>query len=58
MIGDTTIENKKVVKKHKPTLKSSYCKPCFSRENNLCCKQVVPAKTFKSNVTLKTYQIF
>ena len=30
----------------------------FSRTNNICCKQVVPATTFKCNVSLKTYQIF
>ena len=58
MIGDTTIENNKVVRKQKPILKSGYCKPCFSITNNLCCKQVVPATTFKSNIFLKTYQIF
>ena len=38
MIGGTTIENIKVVRKKKPILKSSYCKPCFSRTNNHCCK--------------------
>ena len=38
MIGGTTIENIKVVRKKKPILKSSYCKPCFSRTNNDCCK--------------------
>ena len=46
-------ENSKVVRKQKPVLKNDYCKPCFSRTNNLCCKQVVPATNFKCNVTLK-----
>ena len=49
MIGDTTIETKKVVGKQIPILKSGYCKPCFSRTNNLCCKQVVLATTFNPN---------
>ena len=51
VIGDTTIDNNKVIRKQKPILKSGYCKPCFSRTDNLCCKDVVPAATFKSNVT-------
>ena len=58
MIGDITIENNKVVRKQKPMLKSGSCKPSLSRTNNLCYKQVVPTTTFKSKVTLKTYQIF
>ena len=53
MIGDAAIESNKVVRKQKPKLKSSYYKPRFSRTNKLCCKQVVPATTFKSNTTLK-----
>ena len=57
VIGDTTIKNNKVVRKQKSTLKSGYSKPCFSRTNNLYCKQVVPATNFKNNITLKTYQI-
>ena len=58
MIGDTNIENNKIVRKQKPILKNGYCKPCFSKTNNLCCKQAAPTTTFKSNTTLKTYQIF
>ena len=58
VIRDTTIKNNKVVRKQKAKLKGGYYKPCFSRTSNLCCKQVVPGTTFKSNVTLKTYQIF
>ena len=58
MIGDTTIGNNKVVRKQKPILKSGCCKPCFSIIIKLCCKQAVPTTTFKSNIFLKTYQIF
>ena len=58
IIGDTTIKNNKVVRKQKPTLKSGYCKPWFSRTNNLYCKKVSLATNFKSNVTLKHYNIF
>ena len=58
MIEDITIENNKVVRKQKPMLKSGSCKPCFSKTSNLWYKQVVPTTTFKSKVTLKTYQIF
>ena len=58
VIRDTTIKNNKVVRKQKAKLKGGYYKPCFSRTSSLCCKQVVPGTAFKSNVTLKTYQIF
>ena len=58
MIGGTIIENNKVVGKQKLILKSGYCKPQFSRTNNLCCKQDVPATTFKHNFTLKTNRYF
>ena len=58
VIGDTTIENNKVVGKQKPISNSSYCKPSISRTKDLCCKQVAPTTTFKGTVTLKTYQIF
>ena len=58
MVGGTAIENNKIVRKQKPILKVGYCKPCFSRRNKICCKQVVPATTYKSNVTLKSYLIF
>ena len=54
MIGDTTIENNKKVRKQKPVLKIGYCKQCFSRTRYLCCKQVVQATTFKNNAILKT----
>ena len=57
LTGDITIENNKVIRKQKLMLTSGYCKPCFSRTNNLC-NQVVPATTFKRNTTSKTYQIF
>ena len=40
LTGDTTIENNKVIRKQKLILTSDYCKPCFSRTNNLC-NQVV-----------------
>ena len=56
--GGTTVENSEVVRKQKAILKNCYCKPCFSGTSNLCCKQVVPATTFKSDNILKTYQIF
>ena len=57
VIGDTTIENNKITRKWKPVFKSGYCKPWFSRTNNFCYKEIVPATTFESNATLKTYQI-
>ena len=50
MIGDTTIETKKVVGKQIPISKSGYCKPCFSRTNNLCRKQVELATIFNPNL--------
>ena len=58
MIGGTTIKSNRAVGKQRTILKRGYCKPCFSRTNSLYCKQVIPVTTFKSNVTLKAYQVF
>ena len=46
MMGDTTIENNKVVRKQKPVLKNGYCKSCFSKRNKPFCKQVAPDHNF------------
>ena len=55
MIGDATIENKKAVRKQKLLLKSGFCRPCFSRTNNLFpVNKLYQQKIFKSNVTLES----
>ena len=38
--------------------KSGFSTKCFSKSENLCCKQVVHTQSFKSSVTQKTYHIF
>ena len=34
-----------------------FCKPCNTKQGNLCCKQVLCTSTFKSNQTKRTYVI-
>ena len=56
LIGSNTIENNKVKRKRKVNLNGS-CSPCLSKYGNLCCKQVVPTKTFKSQQNGKSFKI-
>ena len=56
--GDTTIENKKELRRQNRILNDGYCIPWFSKISNLCCKKVVPSTAFKYKVTLKIYRIF
>ena len=58
MTGATIIKNHQALRKQKQILKQGYWKPCFSKINNLCYKQVVPITTFESNETLKIYHTF
>ena len=53
------LSKNEVVRKAIPTkLIQGKCSPCNSRRNNLCCKQVLPATTFRSAKTNKEFKIF
>ena len=54
MIGSNTISNNKVVK---PSINSGICKPCLSRSDCQCCKQLIETRTFSSQITKETYDI-
>ena len=56
IIGQTTIINNKVKRNKKPTI--GLCKPCFSRPDNLCCKQVTETNQITSRYNSKTYDIY
>ena len=56
LTGSNTIENNKVKRKRKVNLNGS-CSPCLSKYGNLCCKQVVPTTTFKSQINGKSFKI-
>ena len=54
MIGSNTISNDKVVK---PSIHFSKWKPCLSRSDCQCCKQLIKTRTFSSQITKETYDI-
>ena len=45
--GNRIFKNKVVPRNTKQQKQSGHCSPCFSRMNNLCCKQVKQTKTFQ-----------
>ena len=57
IIGQTTLKNNRVVRKNKH-LSPGKCTPCRTRNNNLCCKQVLSTSTFKSQQTQEVFKIF
>ena len=57
LIGGNKIVNNKVFRHH-PQRMDGLCKPCRTRADNLCCKQVQESKTFKSYKTGRHYKIF
>ena len=57
LVGQTTISDNKVLKpKNKAVI--GLCKPCNSRIDSLCCKQVKYSRTFKSNTTNQQFDIY
>ena len=56
LIGQTTLNNNKVIRK-KPKEKGK-CRPCLTKSNNLCCRQIQSTSTFTSQQTKKTFTIF
>ncbi len=57
ILGQKTIRNNKVVRKDTSKQKGN-CRPCLTRNDNLCCKQIQRTTTFRSHVTKKRYNIF
>ena len=54
LIGSNKISNNKVVK---PTRNPGECKPCLSRSDCQCCKQINNTNTFSSKTAKKTFNI-
>ena len=50
------IVNNKVLKRSTP--EKGKCKPCLTRNNNQCCKQIIETTEFTSKTTSRRYQIF
>ena len=50
MIDSNTISNNKVVK---PSINSGKCKPCLSRSDCQCCKQLIETRTFSSQGNIR-----
>ena len=38
--------------------KRLYSRPCLTRRDNICCKQVLKTNTFTSYRTVETFKIF
>lgn len=56
LIGQTTIENNKVLRKK--TQQKGKCRPCLTKTNNLCCRQIQSTSLFTSQQTKRSYTIF
>ena len=51
------IENSKVKRKFTNKIQGK-CTPCLANNRTLCCKQIVPTTTFRSNQTNRIFQIY
>ena len=51
---EVTFSNNKVVK---PSINTGKYKPCLSRSDCQCCKQLIETRTFSSQITKETYNI-
>ena len=56
LIGQTTIENNKVLRKK--TQQKGKCRPCLTKTNNLCCRQIQSTSLFTNQQTKRYYTIF
>ena len=55
IIGGTELRNnKKVIKAE---LKDGYCSPCLSQIGNICCKQIISTKCYRSTDTGEKFTI-
>ena len=57
MIGSNKTLNNKVIRRKKAEKKHLFCRPCYTRRENLCCQQMEKTNVFKSYKTGKTYKI-
>ena len=58
-IGQTTIENNKVVRKNKTNWKTNgKCSKCLANNRTLCCNQIQQTSKFTSYKTNNTYDIY
>ena len=57
IIGTKLIENGKVKRKFTNKIQGK-CTPCLANNRTLCCKQIVPTTTFRSNQTNRIFQIY
>ena len=58
ILGQKNIRNGKVERKLNIKNKKGWCRPCHSRNFNLCCQQVKNTNSFKSNQTNEEFKIF
>ena len=56
IVGSKKILDGKVVRKNN-SKKQLYCRPCFTRRDNICCRQVLKTRTFTSYRAGKTFKI-
>jgi hypothetical protein len=55
LIGGTKMQNNKRLTKREN--KSGFCGPCLSQVGNICCKQIISTKFFRSSKTGKQFEI-
>ena len=58
ILGQKTLRNGKIIRKQDITNKKGWCRPCNSRNFNLCCQQVRHTNTFQSNKTKEEFRIY
>ena len=58
LIGSNKIINSKKAIKIKEAESNGKSTPCFTRRDNLCCKQIIKTETFSSFRTGQTFRIF
>ena len=58
ILGQKTLRNGKIIRKQAITNKKGWCRPCNSRNFNLCCQQVRHTNTFQSNKTKEEFRIY
>ncbi|XP_065051445.1 uncharacterized protein LOC135681083 [Rhopilema esculentum] len=56
ILGSNKISNNEVAIS-KSRNEKGHCKPCNTKQGNLCCQQVLSTSTFRSNQTKRTYVI-
>ena len=58
IIGQKNLTEGKIIRKKRLQLKEGQCKPCHSRSDNLCCKQIQTTKKFTSTKTKEEFKIY